>query len=236
MDSGNSASLHSSTAAAAHEDHHDHSTQSMSSFFNHIHHQPTFFDPSYFSFSNSTNLTAFGAPQNYYLHAQPPVSSNTNMAPGSNHHQVGVSMKNPKKRTRASKRTPTTVLTTDTSNFRQMVQEFTGIPTAPFSSYSRRFDLTARGGIGRLPPSHIHRFQTQNPIFLDTTTSDNQELDVSCWFPSSSTQWRGPNEDEYMLNTSNVHHLIHMDLKTVISSRDGGDQAQDNVDSWVLPF
>lgn len=58
--------------------------------------------------------------------------------------------KNPRKRTRASRRAPTTVLTTDVSNFRQMVQEFTGIPAPPFptaaassssSPYSRRFDL-----------------------------------------------------------------------------------------------
>ncbi|KAH7656224.1 VQ domain-containing protein [Dioscorea alata] len=50
-----------------------------------------------------------------------------------------------KKRTRASRRAPTTVLTTDTSNFRAMVQEFTGIPTASFMPYSTlpppRFDL-----------------------------------------------------------------------------------------------
>jgi hypothetical protein len=56
-------------------------------------------------------------------------------------------VKNPKKRTRASRRAPTTVLTTDTTNFRQMVQEFTGIPAAPFSgtTYSRRLDLFGSG-------------------------------------------------------------------------------------------
>jgi len=36
-----------------------------------------------------------------------------------------------KKRSRASRRAPTTVLRTDASNFRSMVQEFTGIPSAP---------------------------------------------------------------------------------------------------------
>lgn len=41
-----------------------------------------------------------------------------------------------KKRSRASRRAPTTVLTTDTTNFRAMVQEFTGIPPAPFASPS----------------------------------------------------------------------------------------------------
>ena len=39
-----------------------------------------------------------------------------------------------RKRTRASRRAPTTVLTTDTSNFRAMVQEFTGIPSPPFGA------------------------------------------------------------------------------------------------------
>ncbi|KAL2242248.1 UNVERIFIED_CONTAM: VQ motif-containing protein 22 [Sesamum indicum] len=54
-----------------------------------------------------------------------------------------VVIKNPKKRTRASRRAPTTVLKTDTANFRQMVQEFTGIPADPFSAshYSRRPDV-----------------------------------------------------------------------------------------------
>ncbi|XP_020113763.1 mucin-5AC-like [Ananas comosus] len=39
-----------------------------------------------------------------------------------------------RKRTRASRRAPTTVLTTDTTNFRAMVQEFTGIPSPPFAA------------------------------------------------------------------------------------------------------
>ncbi|KZV28913.1 hypothetical protein F511_13708 [Dorcoceras hygrometricum] len=65
--------------------------------------------------------------------------------------------KNPKKRTRASRRAPTTVLTTDTSNFRQMVQEFTGIPTAPFpgSPYPRRMNLLSGGSALRPGGSHL---------------------------------------------------------------------------------
>ncbi|XP_075518811.1 uncharacterized protein LOC142552835 [Primulina tabacum] len=64
--------------------------------------------------------------------------------------------KNPKKRTRASRRAPTTVLTTDTTNFRQMVQEFTGIPTAPFpgSPYSRRMNLLS-GASALRPTAHF---------------------------------------------------------------------------------
>lgn len=63
-------------------------------------------------------------------------------------YQTNVVVKNSKKRTRTSRRAPTTVLTTDTSNFRAMVQEFTGIPSQPFSvgsSYSRRLDLFGPG-------------------------------------------------------------------------------------------
>ncbi|XP_022870833.1 uncharacterized protein LOC111390078 [Olea europaea var. sylvestris] len=51
--------------------------------------------------------------------------------PSDNHNQA---VRNPKKRSRASRRAPTTVLTTDTTNFRAMVQEFTGIPELPFTS------------------------------------------------------------------------------------------------------
>ncbi|KAG4933682.1 hypothetical protein JHK87_047684 [Glycine soja] len=40
-------------------------------------------------------------------------------------------LRNSKKRSRASRLAPTTVLTTDTNNFRPMVQEFTGTPTPP---------------------------------------------------------------------------------------------------------
>ncbi|XP_062027804.1 uncharacterized protein LOC133743786 isoform X2 [Rosa rugosa] len=84
-------------------------------------------------------------------------------------------VRNSKKRTRASRRAPTTVLTTDTSNFRAMVQEFTGIPAPPFSagssSYSRRLDsIFGSGSVYPLRPSaqklpHHHNMMVnmQNP-------------------------------------------------------------------------
>ncbi|KAI3462059.1 hypothetical protein Pfo_018722 [Paulownia fortunei] len=61
---------------------------------------------------------------------------------------------------RASRRAPTTVLTTDTTNFRAMVQEFTGIPAPPFNSSSfprSRLDLfgtrsAALDAVQPLPP------------------------------------------------------------------------------------
>ncbi|XVF31752.1 hypothetical protein REPUB_Repub17cG0019200 [Reevesia pubescens] len=41
-----------------------------------------------------------------------------------------------RRRSRASRRTPTTLLNTDTTNFRAMVQQFTGGPSAPFAAGS----------------------------------------------------------------------------------------------------
>lgn len=42
--------------------------------------------------------------------------------------------KSTKKRSRASRKGPTTLFNTDTTNFRAMVQQFTGAPTSPFLS------------------------------------------------------------------------------------------------------
>ncbi|KAL8514057.1 hypothetical protein ACS0TY_013242 [Phlomoides rotata] len=94
------------------------------------------------SFSNLGNSSSLQARTQSLPTAPFPVpSSSDGLAPRAPPQPSTI--KNPKKRTRASRRAPTTVLTTDTTNFRQMVQEFTGIPAAPFSGspYSRRLDL-----------------------------------------------------------------------------------------------
>ncbi|WVY92543.1 hypothetical protein V8G54_031631 [Vigna mungo] len=54
-------------------------------------------------------------------------STSTHLGPEG---RVGKPMR---RRSRASRRTPTTLLNTDTTNFRAMVQQFTGGPNAPFS-------------------------------------------------------------------------------------------------------
>ncbi|GMJ15199.1 hypothetical protein HRI_005189100 [Hibiscus trionum] len=141
-----------------------------SSLGSHQHHQPpTFFDPSpnYLNntFSQSQLLNLDGVrPRS--LRSDPyctdlgnlpgqglnrdsfPSSSSIQTRPPHDNNGVRSSTKNPKKRTRASRRAPTTVLATDTTNFRAMVQEFTGIPAPPFtgsSPYSRRLDLFGSG-------------------------------------------------------------------------------------------
>ncbi|KAI3457645.1 hypothetical protein Pfo_014308 [Paulownia fortunei] len=59
-------------------------------------------------------------------------SRNNNLSP-----DQGRITKPLRRRSRASRRTPTTLLNTDTTNFRAMVQRFTGGPTIPFASRSQ---------------------------------------------------------------------------------------------------
>ncbi|KAG5098150.1 hypothetical protein JHK82_048004 [Glycine max] len=78
-------------------------------------------------------------------------------------------LRNSKKRSRASRLAPTTVLTTDTNNFRPMVQEFTGTPTPPFSpSFSRPNHLLSTTSSRTL----IHK----NPI---EGTNNNGYVDIA---------------------------------------------------------
>ncbi|PIN02082.1 hypothetical protein CDL12_25413 [Handroanthus impetiginosus] len=171
MDSGNSGSLQSSSGGDDQEFESSSSISSFlnpSTHFNSIsapnppfdfpHQNPTLFDPQY-SINNHNDLfwsrgllrsepinhPNFG---NLATPSQPSSSAHPRAEGGARGGAAPVQpqsnvIKNPKKRTRASRRAPTTVLTTDTTNFRQMVQEFTGIPAAPFSGspYSRRLDL-----------------------------------------------------------------------------------------------
>ncbi|KAJ8770541.1 hypothetical protein K2173_018032 [Erythroxylum novogranatense] len=53
-----------------------------------------------------------------------------------------------RRRSRASRRTPTTLLNTDTTNFRAMVQQFTGGPSAPYASGSQLNGQSFSFGLG----------------------------------------------------------------------------------------
>ncbi|CAH2076012.1 unnamed protein product [Thlaspi arvense] len=153
MESGNSSSMQSSSGGGGGgEEEYDSraADQSISAFFDHHNHhvsslpQPQQNHLNLFHFDHSSNNSLL--PPNYFnnnmtntflpVNQQPdPIShpdlrtfSATSSLPPPNN--IGVTKK-AKKRSRASRRAPTTVLTTDTSNFRAMVQEFTGIPSPP---------------------------------------------------------------------------------------------------------
>nr|XP_018678690.1 PREDICTED: flocculation protein FLO11-like [Musa acuminata subsp. malaccensis] len=87
-----------------------------------------------------------------------------------------------KKRSRASRRAPTTVLTTDTSNFRAMVQQFTGLPTPPFTSshFPRpRLDLYNMGAAA-IPPYLLRPSAQKIPSasFLPMTTTSTSSASL----------------------------------------------------------
>ncbi|KAJ4878625.1 VQ motif-containing protein [Raphanus sativus] len=94
--------------------------------------------------------------------------------------------RNLKKRSRVSRRAPTTVLTTDTSNFRAMVQEFTGSPSTPFtgslsSSFPRsRFDLFSPSSSSRplkpFPHKLIPPSSTSHQYLNPPSTNYHQSL------------------------------------------------------------
>lgn len=155
-----------------------------------------------------------------------PASSSTRVAPpdagmGASAHQApdpsaaaaAAPPRGSRKRARASRRAPTTVLTTDTSNFRAMVQEFTGIPNPPFAagaggpgaSFNSRFDhifsssalRSAAGGAGdpasSLPPYLLRPFAQK----LQTATSPFAPFTS----PSSSTP-PGPSSNMGIANAN----------------------------------
>ncbi|KAJ9177613.1 hypothetical protein P3X46_012814 [Hevea brasiliensis] len=95
-------------------------------------------------------------------------------------------VRNPKKRSRASRRAPTTVLTTDTTNFRAMVQEFTGIPAPPFTSspFPRsRLDLFGTASTLR-SAAHL---ESPTPPYLLRPFAQKIQLPPPFLSPSSST-------------------------------------------------
>ncbi|XP_039010389.1 VQ motif-containing protein 22-like [Hibiscus syriacus] len=67
-----------------------------------------------------------------------------------------------RRRPRASRRTPTTLLNTDTTNFRAMVQQFTGGPSAPFAAGGSH-PSGANFGFGTRQP-HVN--PNNNPLML----------------------------------------------------------------------
>lgn len=120
-------------------------------------------------------------------------------------------VKNPKKRTRASRRAPTTVLTTDTTNFRQMVQEFTGIPTAPFSAgspYSRRLDLFSTGTSNLRSGSHLDAL---GPLYPLRPAAQKVQLSQSSLMNSSAMI------DSLVSSTTNSGNTVMMPSQNILN-------------------
>ncbi|XP_051117590.1 uncharacterized protein LOC127242189 [Andrographis paniculata] len=170
MDSGNSGSLQSSSGGGGDEEFDSHAADSfiITSHAGGLPISPPAFDPisSYMQFGGQNPNPLFLNPNVIWSGPGPVRSDPIPSGPHEFNHnllQTGSPVfqppattiaadapaalnppRNPRKRSRASRRAPTTVLTTDANNFRAMVQEFTGIPAPPFASSSlprNRFDL-----------------------------------------------------------------------------------------------
>ncbi|OIW18221.1 hypothetical protein TanjilG_31341 [Lupinus angustifolius] len=116
-------------------------------------------EASFYAFhSNNTNLLTQGSGSSRGLVSS--VSAAINNDQGHN------MVRNPKKRSRASRRAPTTVLTTDTTNFRAMVQEFTGIPAPPFTSHFPRTRLNLFAPLHRASSTIPSSSTLLDPSFL----------------------------------------------------------------------
>ncbi|QCE01920.1 uncharacterized protein LOC114194403 [Vigna unguiculata] len=75
-----------------------------------------------------------------------------------------------RRRYRASRRTPTTLLNTDTTNFRAMVQRFTGAPSSPdLFGPTRPLPVNPNGLM--LAPSHSLQQQQQQQLYQHYPTA-----------------------------------------------------------------
>ncbi|MCD7470036.1 hypothetical protein HAX54_009599 [Datura stramonium] len=139
-------------------------------------------------FDNFGNLTSSSSSSiaPHLLHQGPYYDSTSSIPINPSIVQPNYVGENPKKRSRASRRAPTTVLTTDTTNFRQMVQEFTGIPTTPFtgSAYTRRFDLFSTANSAMKRSAHLDNLGPLNYTLRPSTQKvQNSQFMIT---PSSS--------------------------------------------------
>ena len=149
-------------------------------------------------------------------HASLSSTSANDQAQPSNNNMV----RKPRRRSRVSRRRPTTLLTTDTTNFRAMVEEFTGIPAPPFTSspfprsrldvFGTSSSLRSSGPTGLDPsPPHLLRpfAQKVQPLpFVSSTSSTTSMIDVLGSNPTTNA----PN------STYQHHNLLNMCMQSSI--------------------
>ncbi|KAK8519273.1 hypothetical protein V6N13_133200 [Hibiscus sabdariffa] len=139
-------------------------------------------------------------------------------------------MRNPKKRSRASRRAPTTVLTTDTNNFRAMVQEFTGIPAPPFTSSlfprtrldpfdppcslrSTHLDLSPaphyllRPFTQKISPPPFLSSSMADAVVPNPSTNNNSSSNTSCSSTSINHQAQLPSELGHLKQPQNLFNI-----------------------------
>ncbi|PAN22902.1 hypothetical protein PAHAL_4G052000 [Panicum hallii] len=129
--------------------------------------------------------------------ASPPTSGGSGGSPTkAAQQQLGVDGprvgKPARRRSRASRRAPVTLLNTDTANFRAMVQQFTGIPAPPAGAFGAPV-ISFAGDYGFPPPSgvmsfdHLHRSHPAPPAPLQDQLIRRQQQYTGGAFGYSSS-------------------------------------------------
>ncbi|XP_042429069.1 VQ motif-containing protein 22-like [Zingiber officinale] len=96
-----------------------------------------------------------------------------------------------RRRTRASRKTPVTLLNTDTANFRAMVQQFTGFPTGP--QYQQGFHDAPPASVMTPPTVRFPRPQLfmQQPQLQFQPPAPHQQQHLQ--FPEANEVFHHPN-------------------------------------------
>lgn len=242
MDSGNSGSLQSSSGGDEEYD----SRAAAHSFFmtrpiSTPPPPPPLFDP-FSSYAQLHNpITPWPRPASMGSDPNPIIFQAPATAVGENKDLLGAAQnqnpaaRNPRKRPRASRRAPTTVLTTDTANFRAKVQEFTGIPAPPFNSSSfprNRLDLfatrsTAFEAAHLPPPLYLRRPSAQKPnspppppppFLVSSTASSIASTPINYQLPitqnSNLFNVQNPNTLTYLLQSNPKFLFSNSDVIT----------------------
>ncbi|RRT79300.1 hypothetical protein B296_00002987 [Ensete ventricosum] len=162
--------------------------------------------------------------------------------------QSAAAPRNSKKRSRASRRAQTTVLTTDTSNFRAMVQQFTGIPSPPFdiaptatSSFpfarSRLNVFRSAAAFGSTsapppPPFFLRPFQPKvQGSTLTTTTTTVTTAPAIC----SSSTTTGSNASTSFAATNSTIFDSSLSASAPISTTTSSANPSNNNNNYQLP-
>lgn len=101
-----------------------------------------------------------------------------------------------RRRSRASRRTPTTLLNTDTTNFRAMVQQFTGGPSAPFASGSQLNAPNFNFGLGVSRQVHVNPSSVMMPAGYHLQFQQQQQQ-------QHNQQYQQQSQGSYMFSLGN---------------------------------
>jgi hypothetical protein len=157
------------------------------------HNQQPFMDISMEGFSDTTLVTSPTISSNDIF-----LSQNDQLAPKNNN-----TFKPTRKRSRASKKTPITLLNANTNNFRTLVQQFTGCPTTTAMSFS-----THKGPItlNFQQAQHQVTVPQQQKVIPKQKLMQNQHQSQSNFLPTSMevSDYSLPmNNDLFMTSLSN---------------------------------